>query len=242
MDPACRPSTDRERAAWPYFWPYDTLQTQSLRFRPAELTRGLTVRKVVVTGMGCVSGLGGDKASTWESLVAGKSAIRATTVFPEGQRELSFSGAAAPVVTDALRNLAARYEEKQLNVDLFSNFAAAATLEALQDAGIYGDDAKLSDAAIIYGSASGGNAAMEAGYLRLFFSRLANVHPMTIPRLMASAGASHLSMLFGIRGNCLAISSACDWRQLNWPARKVSPARQRMFRCDALRTIRLVRC
>ena len=167
------------------------------------------MRKVVVTGMGCVSGLGGDKASTWESLEAGKSAIRATTVFPEGQRELSFSGVAAPAVTDALRNLAARYEEKQLNVDLFSNFAAAATLEALEDAGIWGDEAKLSDAAIIYGSASGGNAAMEAGYLRLFFSRLSNVHPMTIPRLMASAGASHLSMLFGIRGHCLAISSAC---------------------------------
>ena len=167
------------------------------------------MRKVVVTGMGCVSGLGANKTTTWDNLVAGQSAIRAVTVHPEGERELSFSGAAAPAVTDALYDLATRYEDKQLNVDLFSNFAAAATLEALQDAGIWGDETKLSDAAIIYGSASGGNAAMEAGYLRLFFSRLHNVHPMTIPRLMTSAAASHLSMLFGIRGHCLAISSAC---------------------------------
>ncbi len=167
------------------------------------------MRKVVVTGMGCVSGLGANKTTTWDSLAAGRSAIRAISVSPEGQQELSFAGAAAPAVTDALHNLAAQYEGKQLNVDLFSNFAAAATLEALEDAGIWRDEAQLSDAAIIYGSASGGNAAMEAGYLRLFFSRLANVHPMTIPRLMASAGASHLSMLFGIRGHCLAISSAC---------------------------------
>jgi nodulation protein E len=159
--------------------------------------------------MGCVSGLGGNKASTWNSLVAGQSAIRPVSVFPEGQQELSFAGVAAPAVEDALHNLAGRYEEKQLNVDLFSNFAAAATLEALEDADIWGDEAQLSDAAIIYGSASGGNAAMEAGYLRLFFSRLANVHPMTIPRLMNSAAASHLSMLFGIRGHCVAISSAC---------------------------------
>jgi len=164
---------------------------------------------VVVTGMGCVSGLGANKTTTWDSLVTGQGAIRAITVHPEGERELSFSGAAAPAVTDALYDLTARYEDKQLNVDLFSNFAAAATLEALEDAGICNDEAKLSDAAIIYGSASGGNAAMEAGYLRLFFSRLANVHPMTIPRLMNSAAASHLSMLFGIRGHCLAISSAC---------------------------------
>ena len=167
------------------------------------------MRKVVVTGMGCVSGLGANKTTTWDSLVAGKSAICPMSVSPDGQRELSFTGPAAPAVANALHNLAARYEEKQLNVDLFSNFAAAATLEALEDAGLWRDEAKLSDAAIIYGSASGGNAATEAGYLRLFFSRLANVHPMTIPRLMASAGASHLSMLFGIRGHCLAISSAC---------------------------------
>src|ERR1700704_3280420 len=159
--------------------------------------------------MGCVSGLGANKTTTWDSLAAGKSAIRPISVSPDGQRELSFDGAAAPAVTDALYNLAARYEDKQLNVDLFSNFAAAATLEALRDAGIWRDEAQLSNAAIIYGSASGGNAAMEAGYLRLFFSRLSNVHPMTIPRLMTSAEASHLSMLFGIRGHCLAISSAC---------------------------------
>ncbi|HYK78140.1 MAG TPA: beta-ketoacyl-[acyl-carrier-protein] synthase family protein [Micropepsaceae bacterium] len=167
------------------------------------------MRKVVVTGMGCVSGLGADKTITWDSLVAGKSAIRPISLSPEGERELCFAGAAAPAVPDALRNLAARYEDKQLNVDLFSNFAAAATLEALEDSGIWGDAANLSDAAIIYGSASGGNAAMEAGYARLFLSRLNNVHPLTIPRLMNSAAASHLSMLFGIRGHCLAISSAC---------------------------------
>jgi nodulation protein E len=135
--------------------------------------------------MGCVSGLGANKTTTWDSLVAGKSAIQPICVSPEGERELSFAGAAAPAVPGALHNLAARYEDKQLNVDLFSNFAAAATLEALEDAGIWRDEAKLSDAAIIYGSASGGNAAMN------------------------SAAASHLSMLFGIRGHCLAISSAC---------------------------------
>src|SRR5258706_3848219 len=159
--------------------------------------------------MGCVSGLGANKTTTWDSLAAGRSAIRAIFVSPEVERDLRFGGAAAPVFTDALHNLAAQYEGKQLNVDFFSNFAAAATLGAFEDAGIGSDEPQLSDAAIIYGSASGGNAAMEAGYLRLFFSRLSNVHPMTIPRLMASAGASHLSMLFGIRGHCLAISSAC---------------------------------
>jgi hypothetical protein len=61
------------------------------------------VKKVVVTGMGCVSGLGANKSTTWDSLVAGQSAIRPISVSPDGERELSFSGVAAPAVTDARR-------------------------------------------------------------------------------------------------------------------------------------------
>ena len=165
--------------------------------------------KVVVTGMGCVSGLGASVASTWDSLVAGKTAIRPIELIAEGQQELKFDGIAAPVIADALNILAGHFDEKQLSADPFANFAAAATLEALQDAGLWGDHTRLSDAAIVYGNASGGNAALETGYRRLFYSRLPTVHPMTIPRYMSSAAASHISMLFGIRGHCLAISSAC---------------------------------
>jgi len=155
-----------------------------------------------------VSGLGAGVAQTWANLIAGQSAIRPFAIHPDGQPELSFAGVAAPAVAGAADPLRRHFEEKQLNADAFANFAAAATLEALQDAGLW-KDARLTDAAIVYGSASGGNAAIEAGYQRLFLSRLANVHPMTVPRLMSSAAASHLAMLFGIRGHALAISSAC---------------------------------
>jgi nodulation protein E len=165
--------------------------------------------KAVITGMGCVSGLGAGLASTWDALVAGNTAIRPIKLTSLGADELSFEGVAAPAVPDALTALAGRFDEKQLNADRFANLAAAATLEALEDAGLGRDETRLSDAAVVYGSASGGNAALEAGYQRLFYSRAPNVHPMTIPRYMGSAAASHISMLFGIRGHCLAISSAC---------------------------------
>ncbi len=165
--------------------------------------------KVVVTGMGCVSGLGAGVTPTWDNLVAGTTAIRPITQFAEGQQDLKFEGVAAPAAPEALTVLAAHFDEKRLGADPFSNFAAAATFEALQDAGLLRDQARLSDAAIVYGSASGGNAALEAGYRRLFYSRLPNVHPMSIPRYMNSAAASHISMLFGIHGHCLAVSSAC---------------------------------
>jgi len=140
----------------------------------------------------------------------GGGAIRPITQFAEGQQELSFQGVGAPASPDALEALSAHFDDKQISsVDPFSRFAAAATLEALLDSGLLQEKPLLSQAAIIYGSASGGNASIEAGYSRVFFSRLPNLHPMTIPRYMSSAAVSHLSMLFGIRGHCLAVSSAC---------------------------------
>jgi nodulation protein E len=166
--------------------------------------------KVVVTGMGCVSGLGSDVETTWRSLIAGETAIRIITKQAVNSSAFSMQVPGAPVRSDALERLGKQFSEKQLAaVDGFSNYAAAATQEALADAGLLGDAARLAKTAIIYGSASGGNASIEAGFQRIFDSKLSGIHPMTIPRYMNSASVSHLSMLFGIRGHCLAVSSAC---------------------------------
>ena len=168
------------------------------------------MKKAVVTGMGCVSGLGADVASTWRRLLAGNCAIIQKKVAVKGLDEHQIDGPMAPCVPDALTKLEGRFTEKQIaSVDLFSNFGASATFEALTDAGLINDSERLEKAAIIYGSASGGNITMEAAYERIFLNRLPNVHPMTIPRYMNSANVSHLSMIFGVRGHCLAVSSAC---------------------------------
>jgi nodulation protein E len=169
------------------------------------------VKKVVVTGMGCVSGLGSDRASAWKTLMAGDGGIRPVVKFAQGQDAMSFEGLGASVPPDAAKTLNAHFTEKQLSgVDPFSTFAAAATLEAVEDAGLWQPGRGLNEAAIIYGSASGGNLAVEAGYVRMFLQGMSNVHPMTIPRCMSSASVAHLSMLFGIRGHSLAVASACS--------------------------------
>ena len=168
------------------------------------------MKKTVITGMGCVSGLGTDVASTWKSLLAGKGAIRRLKISVDGLNGQEFDGPIAPAAEGSLGELAKEFSEKQIaGVDPFSSLGAAATLEALQDAGLYKDGKRLEQAAVVYGSASGGNAAIEAAYERVFLNRLSNVHPMSIPRYMSSANVSHISMLFGLRGHCLAVSSAC---------------------------------
>jgi nodulation protein E len=160
--------------------------------------------------MGCVSGLGENVSATWKSLLAGRSAIAVSDVTIDRLENYTFTGPVAFAVPGALDALSKKFSEKQVAaVDPFSNFGAAATLEALTDAGLLGDSNRLERAAIIYGSASGGNATIEAAYERVFLRGLPNIHPMSIPRYMSSANVSHLSMLFGIRGHCLAVSSAC---------------------------------
>jgi len=167
------------------------------------------LNKAVITGMGCVSGLGADMSATWQNLIAGKTAIVPDSVKVDGLTA-SFDGVLARAVPDALDALAKKFSDKMIgSVDSFSNFAAAATLEALNDAGLTDDAERLEKAAIIYGSASGGNETIEAAYERVFLRRLPNIHPMSIPRYMSSANVSHLSMVFGVRGHCIAVSSAC---------------------------------
>src|ERR1051326_5093382 len=102
--------------------------------------------------MGCVSGLGSNVASAWDAAIAGQGGIRPIKRYAEGQQDLAFEGIGAPALADALTPLRARFSEKQLSgVDPFSAFGAAATLEALTDAGLAGDTAALSVAAILYG-------------------------------------------------------------------------------------------
>lgn len=167
------------------------------------------LHKVVVTGMGCVSGLGADVASNWVAARDGRCAIRPVTVAVRGQAALSIDTVAAPAVENALAALEARHGGKVVNAaDRFANFAAAATLEALADAGLTGSPV-LATAHLVYGNASGGNRAIEAGFQRLFDAKLAHVNPRTVAQIMPSAAASHLSMLFGIKGLSFAIASAC---------------------------------
>jgi nodulation protein E len=64
--------------------------------------------------------------------------------------------------------------------------------------------------AVITGSCIGGQSSTDAGYLALYQKDSNRMHPLSIPRAMANAGASHISMEFGIRGPAFTISTACS--------------------------------
>ncbi|WP_421934770.1 beta-ketoacyl-[acyl-carrier-protein] synthase family protein [Phenylobacterium sp.] len=165
--------------------------------------------RVVVTGMGCVSAIGQGVDQAWDNVLNGRGGAARQT-FPVDGEGVSTEAVVAAVTNDPLPALMAQFGRKPiLAVDRFANLAAVATLEALGDAGVEPGQAVLERAAIVYGACSGGLVSIEAAYARMFLTGGGQPHPLTVPRLMSSAPASHLSILFGVRGLCLTVATAC---------------------------------
>jgi nodulation protein E len=166
--------------------------------------------RVAVTGLGCVSALGQGVSTNWSKLKDGVTGIQMLSQRHPDQERLIKEGPAAlvgSIDTSAAEAYAGRKVTAQL--DPVAAYAVVATHEALQDAGLLTEPAMLENAFIIYGGASGGNATLEDGYVRILIKGQSSVHPLTIPKTMSSAAVSQLSMIFGVKGLAFAISSAC---------------------------------
>ena len=156
--------------------------------------------RVVVTGMGCVSGLGIGMAETWRQLVAGETAI------------VAGDGTAPPIapVDDAALApvLAGRDLRHMGRLDRISQFTLAATIEAVAQAGIEGHPVLGRQTAVLIGCGSGGNATLDVAFKRLYADHT-RMHPQTISSSMISAPASHVAMLLGTHGPAFVLASAC---------------------------------
>ncbi len=167
--------------------------------------------RVLVTGLGCISGLGQGAGPNWDRLLRGEGAIRTLARSYGDHPALGFEGPAAAVGELELSALQARLGARAVaNLDPVSVFAAAAAFEALEHAGLLDHASLETRTAVLFGAGSGGNATFEEGFSRIYGKRAGSVHPLTIPKSMVSAPAAQLSMLFGIKGLTYTISSACS--------------------------------
>lgn len=166
--------------------------------------------RVAITGLGCVSGLGQGVAPTWNAAAEGRGAIRPLRRSGARGSDLSFEGPAAFIEGLDTSAADARFGPRALaGLDPLSTVAVIATLEAINDAGLDGDPVLTHRTAITYGCGSNGNATLEEGYERIYGRRSTSIHPQSVPRSMISAPASHISMLFGVRGPAFVLASAC---------------------------------
>ena len=163
------------------------------------------MRRVVITGAGCISPLGHSIPDMWKALRDGRSAIGPITCVPT--EKLLIEVAAEIKDFDPL----AHFDDKRLAIlDRVSQLALVAAREAVAQAGISFDDGVGARTAAIVGTGSGGMGTMDAAFQRLYEEQKRRIFPLTVPRLMVSAAPSHVTMEFGLTGPSYAISSACS--------------------------------
>jgi nodulation protein E len=163
------------------------------------------VSRVVVTGLGAVTPLGHTAASYWEKLKAGASGLGPVTLAPTPE-ELTQKVVAEVKGFDPLKH----FPERQLSsLDRVSQFAVVAAREAIAQAGITFDMPLSLRAATIVGTGAGGVTTQDDSFRRIYLERRTRVFPLTVPKLMANAPASQISMACGLRGPAFAVASAC---------------------------------
>lgn len=168
------------------------------------------MRRVVVTGLGAVSGLGLSAQDNWCSARDGRGAIRERRIDPGPKGPPAFSPPVA-VVDPCYGQIIRSHFGKPLcdALDPFAGFALCAALEALQHADLIGASVLDTRTAVVLGHGMGGMNTLEKGYERFYGHQAARLHPQSVPRSMVSAGVSAVAMNFEIHGPVFAVSSAC---------------------------------
>jgi nodulation protein E len=160
-------------------------------------------RRVAITGIGAVSALGHDAASLWRGVTQGECGIRPIANIPTSR--LSVTHAAEIVGFDPEAHFAAR---RLPMLDRTSQLALAAAREAMAEAAGAFSGVDPAKAGVVLGAAIG-QETFDDSYRQLYAENARRLHPMTVPRIMPNAPASHVSMEFGLRGPCFSTASAC---------------------------------
>ncbi len=163
------------------------------------------MHRVAITGLGCISALGHDVASTWLGLSKGQSGIAPLTGV-KGER-LMVKVVAAVKDFDPVAYLDERVEDF---TDRFSQFAIVAAREAAKDAGLNFRDGLSARTACLVGTGMGGMTTLDEGFYRLYMQKTLRAPPLTVPKVMPSAAASQVSMELGITGPSFGLTSACS--------------------------------
>jgi nodulation protein E len=163
------------------------------------------VRKVVITGVGVISGLGNNAGEFWDALSAGRSGIGPIT--KSDMTDIRFKNGAEVRGFDETQH----FEDKMLLwLDPFSHFGIVSAREAIADSGIEFDEALKERTGVITGNCLGGKTTESDLYKKFYIDKQERYPPTAIPRAMANAVSSHVSIEFGLTGANFTTSTACS--------------------------------
>jgi 3-oxoacyl-[acyl-carrier-protein] synthase II len=161
-------------------------------------------RRVVVTGLGCVSPVGNTISSAWQALLSGQSGIATVTKFDASAFATTFAGEVKGFqVEDYIPAKEARH------MDTFIHFGMAAGIQAMQDSGLEVTEANAERIGVMVGSGIGGLPMIEETHGEYEKRGPRRISPFFVPASIINMISGHLSIKYGLKGPNLAIVTAC---------------------------------
>ncbi len=165
-------------------------------------------RRVVVTGLGCVSPVGNTVAESWANLLAGQSGIDTITQFDASAMACRFAGEVKGF------NIGDYIPEKEArHMDRFIHLGIAAAAQAVKDSGLPTGEALTPEQAERFGcnigSGIGGLPLIEATHAEYTARGPRRISPFFVPASIINMISGHVSMQYGFKGPNIAVVTAC---------------------------------
>jgi len=164
----------------------------------------VTKRRVVVTGLGMLTPLGTDVASTWQALQQGKSGVEFITHFDTEAYSTKFAGLVKNF--DVEQYFPTKEARK---MDLFIQYGVVAGLQAFKDSGVEITEQNAGRVGAAIGSGIGGLGLIEENHEKLLASGPRKLSPFFVPSTIINMIAGHLSIMLGLQGPNISIVTAC---------------------------------
>ncbi len=164
----------------------------------------MTKRRIVVTGMGMLTPLGNDVASTWQALQQGKSGIDFITHFDAEAYSTKFAGLVKNFDVEPFFS-----GKEARKMDLFIQYGVAAGIQAFRDSGIEITEQNAGRIGAAIGSGIGGLGLIEENHEKLLASGPRKLSPFFVPSTIINMISGHLSIMLGLQGPNISIVTAC---------------------------------
>ncbi|EGR2794421.1 3-oxoacyl-ACP synthase [Vibrio cidicii] len=164
----------------------------------------MSKRRVVVTGMGMLSPVGNTVADSWKALLEGKSGIVNIDHFDTTNFSTRFAGLVKDFNCEEYMS-----KKDARKMDLFIQYGIAAGIQALDDSGLEINEQNAHRVGVAIGSGIGGLDLIETGHTALVEKGPRKVSPFFVPSTIVNMVAGNLSIMRGMRGPNIAISTAC---------------------------------
>lgn len=162
------------------------------------------MRRVVITGAGTINPLGHDVPATLAAMQAGACAIGPLDIRDVDRLQIQIGAQVRGY--DEVEH----FSRQDLTLyDRFTQFALLSAAQAMEQAGLVLSGDLGDRAGVILGTSGGGLNTQDDNYRAVYAEGKIRVHPFIVPRLMANAAASHVSIRHNLRGPVLTVSTAC---------------------------------